>query len=120
MKDIQSREDVIRLVDSFYDKVRADAVLAPVFEEAIGDDWSHHLPIMYNFWSTLLLGDMSYHGNPFKKHIPLPLRKDHFAQWLKLFFETLDSMFEGPVAADAKNRAASIAVIFQHRLNVTE
>jgi hemoglobin len=117
MKDISDREDIKKLVDTFYNKVRADEVLAPVFNEVI-KDWSHHLPIMYNFWSTLLLGDMSYQGNPFKKHIPLPLSKQHFQHWLKLFFETLDEMFEGPVATDARNRAASIATIFQYRLNI--
>lgn len=118
MKDITDKEDIKNLVDTFYTKVRVDEVLAPVFAKAIGDDWSHHLPIMYNFWSTLLLGDMSYQGNPFKKHIPLPLSKAHFQRWLKLFFETLDEMFEGPVASDARNRASSIATIFQYRLNI--
>ena len=78
MMDITSRADIILLVDSFYDKVRADALLGPVFMNAIGTDWSHHLPIMYNFWETLLLGEMSYQGNPFKKHIPLPIQAEHF------------------------------------------
>lgn len=120
MEDIKDRGDIKRLVDTFYEKVRADDVLAPVFEEAIGDDWSHHLPIMYNFWSTLLLSDMTYQGNPFQKHIPLPIRREHFNHWLTLFFQTVDELFEGPVAADAKTRASSIAIIFQHRLKINE
>ncbi|MGC1244127.1 MAG: group III truncated hemoglobin, partial [Chryseosolibacter sp.] len=58
--DIINREDIKLLVDSFYEKVQADALLAPVFNHV---DWPHHLPIMYNFWSSMLLGDQSYRGN---------------------------------------------------------
>jgi len=84
--DIATREDVKVLVDRFYDKVKEDELLGPVFSHV---DWPHHLPIMYNFWSSMLLGDQSYRGNPFQKHISLPIDNKHFNQWLKLFRETV-------------------------------
>jgi len=114
--DITTREDVEKLISAFYARVTADPFLAPVFGHV---DWPHHLPIMVNFWSSMLLGDQSYRGNPFQKHITLPIGKEHFSQWLQLFDTTVDELFSGPVASEAKARAASIATLFQHRLGLT-
>ncbi len=116
MPDLDSRKNIEILVQTFYDKVNADPLLAPIFSHV---DWEKHLPIMYDFWTSMLLGDMSYTGNPFQKHIGLPISALHFEQWLKLFIETVDSNFEGPKAEEAKNRANSIAGIFQHKLGLT-
>ena len=69
-KDILEREDVEILVDKFYDKVKSDELLRPVFSHV---DWPHHLPIMYNFWSSMLLGDQSYTGNPLTKAFAISL-----------------------------------------------
>ncbi len=115
MKDIASRAEVIHLVDSFYYKVREDVLLAPVFAHV---DWPHHLPVMYNFWSSILLGDMSYNGSPLSKHMGLPITQIHFTRWLKLFTETVDSEFTGPIADEAKNRAQTIAKLFQLRMGL--
>lgn len=115
-KDITSREDIKLLVDAFYDKVRGDELLAPVFSHV---DWPHHLPIMYNFWSSMLLGDRSYLGNPFQKHLPLPIRPAHFDRWLKLFRETVNENFAGEKAEEVQLRAESIAGIFQLRMGLT-
>lgn len=115
-KEIQSREEIKQMVDSFYGKVNEDELLAPVFNDFAGVNWEKHLPVMYDFWSTILLGEMSYKGNPFLKHIPLPVDKKHFDRWLALFLETIDEHFTGNVAEEAKNRARSIAGIFQHKL----
>src|SRR5690606_7509111 len=113
MKDIQTREDIQLLVDAFYEKVQYDDLLSPVFSHV---DWPHHLPVMYNFWSSLLLGDRSYQGNPFQKHQSLAIGKAHFAAWLRLFTLTIDEHFEGAVATEAKERAQSIAGMFQYKL----
>lgn len=117
MGDIQSRKEVEQLVNQFYGRVKKDELLAPVFAHL---DWPHHLPIMYNFWSSVLLGDMSYNGNPFSKHINLPINREHFSRWLTLFLETVDSEFQGPVAEEAKNRAQTIANLFQHKLGLIQ
>lgn len=113
--DILSRQDVEMLVDKFYDKVKADALLGPVFSHV---DWEHHLPIMYKFWSSMLLGEQSYRGNPLQKHLPLPVQPQHFQQWLKLFRATVDENFSGHTASEVKQRAESIATVFQLRMGL--
>ncbi len=114
-EDIKTREDIQILVNQFYDKVNKDAILAPVFGHV---DWVKHLPVMYNFWSSMLLGDRSYEGNPFQKHINLPIQSKHFDQWLLLFTKTVDENFVGDKAEETKLRAQSIAQIFQHKMNL--
>jgi hemoglobin len=115
MNDIATREDVIFLVNSFYEKVKQDSLLAPAFAHV---DWHHHLPIMYNFWSSILLGDMSYNGSPLAKHMSLPITQEHFTQWLTLFMENVDSKFAGPVAEETKSRARTIANLFQFKMGL--
>jgi hemoglobin len=113
--DIVQREDVKVLVDRFYDKVKADPLLAPVFRHL---NWPHHLPIMYDFWSSMLLGDQTYRGNPLQKHLPLQIDKSHFSQWLALFKKTVDENFAGEKAEEVKMRAQSIAGIFQLKMGL--
>lgn len=107
--DINTSDDIKLLVDSFYDKVRKDNVIGHIFNTIIGNDWSVHLPIMYQFWGSGLLHTPGYSGNPVKKHIELdkkiPLEKVHYNQWLVLWNETIDSLFSGTVAEEAKKRA---------------
>lgn len=113
--DIVQREDVKILVDRFYDKVKTDPLLGPVFNHV---DWPHHLPIMYDFWSSILLGDQSYRGNPLQKHLHLGIGEGHFGRWLILFKETVDENFEGEKAEEVKMRAQSIAGVFQIRMGL--
>ena len=114
--DIQTEADVKTLVDTFYDKVNADALLAPVFNDFAHVDWPAHLPRMYDFWSGLLLHTSRYRGQPFLKHLPLPITGPHFQRWLGLFTLTVDELFAGPVASEAKLRAQNIARVFESRL----
>jgi hemoglobin len=115
-QELKTRAEIETMVDKFYEKVKQDLLLAPVFAHL---DWQKHLPIMYNFWSSMLLGDQSYQGNPFQKHIGLPIESRHFDQWLKLFIATVDENFVGDKAQEVKQRAQSIAGIFQHKLGIT-
>ncbi|HEY1032018.1 MAG TPA: group III truncated hemoglobin [Flavipsychrobacter sp.] len=112
MEDIRSREDIEVLVNNFYNKVRKDDVIGYIFQQIIGDDWSHHLPIMYSFWETVLLNNAGYSGNPIKKHIEIdkkvPLQQEHYERWLQLWHETLDNLFAGEVTETAKIRAAAM------------
>lgn len=116
-KDIIHRDDAKLMVDNFYEKVKHDPLLAPVFAQV---DWPHHLPIMYDFWSSMLLGDQTYTGNPLQKHLPLPLQREHFDQWLALFTKTIDETFSGEKAEEAKDRARNIAGIFQLKMGLTK
>jgi hemoglobin len=115
-KEIQDRKDIELLVNSFYLKVNNDLLLSPIFNQTAAVNWEKHLPVMYDFWATMLLGDKSYRGNPFMKHIPLPVDKTHFDRWLQLFLETVDEHFTGEVAEEAKTRARNIAGVFQYKL----
>jgi hemoglobin len=114
-QDIATKEDVTTLIDLFYTKVRADELLAPVFSHV---DWEHHTPVIINFWCMVLLGDLSYRGNPFQKHINLPIQQHHFEKWLHHFRQTVDENFSGDKAEEAKTRASNIASMFQFRLGL--
>ena len=116
-KDITLCTDVQLFVNSFYDKVRADELIGPVFAGAIKDSWQPHLEKMYRFWETILLGNHTYSGAPFMPHAQLPIEQKHFDRWLQLFDRTLDDLFEGPVAEEAKARAAKMAVMFLSKIN---
>lgn len=118
MEDIISMEDVRQLVDRFYDKVNADALLSPVFNDFARVDWEKHLPVMYNFWGSILLGAASYSGQPFPKHMALPVTGEHFSRWMDLFLETINENFEGPKAEEAIQRANAIAMVFQSRMGL--
>jgi hemoglobin len=115
-KDIESREDVVRLVDRFYDQVRRDPLLSPVFSHV---DWPAHLPVMYSFWSSILLGEGGYQGNPLQKHVGLAIQEAHFERWLALFTSTVRSNFDGPKADEAVDRAQAIASLFRYRLGLS-
>jgi len=120
LPDITSEADVKHLVDIFYDKVNNDAMLAPIFNDHAHVNWEKHLPIMYRFWSSILLGTGTYDGQPFPKHAFLPVNQAHFAQWLLLFYETITENFRGPVAEDAKLRGANIARIFSNKIRMIQ
>ena len=113
MEDIQHREHVVLFVNHFYDKVKSDNLLGPLFAHV---NWPTHLPTMYNFWSSMLLGDRSYTGNPFEKHAPLSIRSEHFDRWIKLFHQTINENFSGERANETKERAQSIARVWQFKL----
>jgi hemoglobin len=113
--DITGPEDIKKLVDNFYNKVRRDDVLAPVFAIRI-TDWQPHLDTMYNFWNMAIFGKKEYTGNPFPKHMDLPIESAHFNRWLYHFMETLNESFEGPVATEAMQKASTVARIFLSRI----
>jgi hemoglobin len=108
-KDITSPADVKLIIHSFYDKVRKDAVLAPIFEEIVQGNWEPHLEIMCQFWNTMILYTREYKGDPMTKHLPLMLENQHFIKWLALFDATIDELFAGKVANDAKEAAENIS-----------
>ncbi|MEO8823779.1 MAG: group III truncated hemoglobin [Ginsengibacter sp.] len=114
--DILELNDVKLLVDSFYEKVRLDTLIGPIFDERIQDRWPQHLSKMYTFWQTVLLGEHTYYGSPFPPHAQLPVEREHFNRWLALFSETLNELFSGKVADEALWRAGKMAEMFQYKL----
>ncbi|HSI89691.1 MAG TPA: group III truncated hemoglobin [Adhaeribacter sp.] len=116
--DIRNEADVKRLVDTFYDLVNQDELLSPVFNGHAHVDWETHLPIMYKFWGSLLLGTANYFGQPFPKHVFLPVDKTHFERWIELFLKNVDAQFEGEVAEAAKARGLNMARVFQLKMGL--
>ncbi|MCC7466044.1 MAG: group III truncated hemoglobin [Saprospiraceae bacterium] len=112
--DIQTSADIRLLIDTFYEKVKADEVIGYIFNDIAQVDWAHHLPIMYAFWEFLLLDTPdAYRGNPIQKHLDLHqkvrLKAEHFYRWLLLFQSTVDELFQGSSADNAKFRAYAIS-----------
>ncbi|OHX68278.1 group III truncated hemoglobin [Flammeovirga pacifica] len=125
MKDLENREDIILLVNSFYDKVKQHPTLGPFFNEQIKIDWDKHLPIMYDFWESNLFSVNKYKGNPVVTHQSVDkissIEQKHFGHWLQLWFNTLDQHFQGVNADTLKSRARNMShmlfmKIFQGRL----
>jgi hemoglobin len=119
-REIKTEEDIYELIYTFYGKVRKDDLLNPIFMSKIADDeWDIHLSKMIRFWSSMLLYTRTYSGDPMSKHFDLPIGEDHFLQWLKLFHMTIDELFTGKIAEDAKLRANGIGRIMGSTLGVS-
>jgi hemoglobin len=120
--DIETKEDIETLVNTFYSKVIDDPTIGYIFKNSIGFSFEKHIPIMVSFWETLLFGVMSYKGNPMIKHIELnktiPLHSQHFTQWLALWDSTIQENFEGKNANEAISKARNIAGIMQLKINI--
>jgi hemoglobin len=114
--DITSIDDVQMLVDTFYGEVRQDRVIGPIFIGAIGDHWPEHLDKMYRFWQTVLLEEHTYFGSPFAPHARMPLEGRHFEAWLGHWNATVDALFEGVKAEEAKWRASKMAEMFLSKI----
>lgn len=106
-----SEEDIVRLVDAFYVKVRRDCVLAPVFDRAIAAEaWPAHLSKMYDFWSSVMRTSGRYKGNPLAVHALVEgLEESMFEPWLTLFRETAAEIFSPEIAGLFRIKSERIA-----------
>lgn len=104
-------EQTIRsLVHAFYDRVRADDQIGPIFERVIGQDWDVHLAKMCDFWSSVMLLTGRYKGQPMVAHMRLKMiRPEHFARWLELFRQTASELCAPEIAGLFIGRAENIA-----------
>ncbi len=101
-------EVITRVVHGFYDRIRQDPLLGPIFAERI-TDWDPHLAQMVSFWSSVALMTGSYKGAPMPKHMGLPVEWVHFAHWLSLFAQTTQALCTPAGAAHLQERAERIA-----------
>jgi hemoglobin len=115
-KDISTIKDVQFLVDRFYESVRADAFLGPIFNKRLEGRWEMHHRKLYRFWHTILLRRPDYFGDPVSMHLSLNLNEDHFKHWLLLWTRTVEEYFEGEVAEGAKLRGGTMASAFLSRI----
>ena len=115
-EDIQTLTDVKLMVDTFYGRVQEDDSIGPIFNSKLAGRWPIHLEKMYTFWQTILLDEYTYSGRPFPPHAQLPIEAAHFERWLQIFDQTVNDLFEGPVAEEAKSRGRKMAALFQVKL----
>jgi hemoglobin len=109
-----SDANIRELVYAFYDRVRADPLLGPVFEQKLAGRWDEHLPKMCTFWASLVLGAKQYRGNVQQAHQPLPgIEPQHFSHWLYLFLDTVESRYEPAAAIRFMEPALRIAQSLQ-------
>ncbi|MCX8522533.1 group III truncated hemoglobin [Chryseobacterium formosus] len=122
MKNLESREDIELLVNSFYDKVIKDETIGFFFKDIIKVDFDKHLPKMYSFWETILFGQMSYKGNPMAVHFPVnalkAMEKRHFERWLELWKQTIEETFTGLNASMAITKSENIANLMAYKMEM--
>jgi hemoglobin len=102
-------EGLRRLVTTFYGRLRRDAELGPVFEEAV-DDWPEHFEKLTAFWSSVMLATGRYQGNPMQAHARRRNRitPQMFDRWLALWNATTEEVMPPEAATALQERAARI------------
>lgn len=113
--DIETREDIQQLVDTFYKNIQKDGLIGVIFMGAI-KDWPPHLEKMYRFWETILLHQYTYKGSPFPLHASMPLEQHHFNRWMEIWEQTIDDLFVGDKAIEAKDRGKKMATMFLSKI----
>lgn len=122
-KDIETREDIDRFIRAFYEKVKTDETIGIIFTDIFPLDWEHHIPLIVDFWETILLDHPVYKNNAMQVHYDInnkyPLQKEHFDAWLNLFNKTLDEYYSGERVKLAKKRAEGIAQLMMFKMEIT-
>jgi hemoglobin len=112
--DIDNKERIELMIRTFYGALLSNDEIKPVFANT---DFEKHMPHMVAFWSFVLLDEAGYTTNLFDKHVNLGIKKEHFGIWLEHFENTIQSLFEGPKAEMAIQRAQVIAYTFEKKLD---
>ncbi|MBX3497239.1 MAG: group III truncated hemoglobin [Parvibaculum sp.] len=113
-RPVTDEAEIERLVRAFYTRIRADAVLGPIFDGVIGDNWEPHLLKMIDFWSSVMLTTGRYKGQPMRAHLKLKqVTPKHFDRWLMLFRETAEQVCAPEAAERFIEKAGRIAESLQ-------
>lgn len=114
-EDIVTKSDIEKIIFHFYEKVKEDPEIGFFFSDVVKVNWTRHLPAMSSFWENVLFFTGTYEGDPLtthrgvhKAHQTNPL---HFQQWLKLFVQTVNELYEGEKAERMKEHARRIAAL---------
>lgn len=120
-KDIEERADLESMLESFYQKVFNDDLISHFFLEVVPLNLETHLPVITDFWESVLLDGRGYRKNVMEIHQNISAKskigKEHLDRWVKIFSETVDERFEGPKATLAKQRATSIATMMHLKID---
>ena len=119
--DIESREQLEEFLRAFYKKAFADELIGRFFTEVVPLDLDTHIPIIANFWESIVFNKPSYRKNVMEVHQHIhhisKIKKEHLHRWVKIFTETLDERFTGLKTELMKQRAKSIATLMDIKLN---
>jgi hemoglobin len=110
--DQVTEAQIAAMVRVFYERARQHENLGVVFNTIISD-WDHHLGVIQDFWSHVLLGTNRYKRQPFQAHVGLPIKPEHLGQWLSLFRPAALDTLPPEAAAKAIARAELIAESFR-------
>lgn len=120
IRDIEKRADIDLIIRTFYADVRSDVHLGYLFDEVAKIDWETHIPLIVDFWESIVLGTTAYKRNAMEPHFVLhrksPLLHIHFEKWLQYFHHTIDALFAGPNADMMKQRADNIAAVMEFKI----
>ena len=124
LPDISTRTHIDHLVATFYEKATIDDTIGHIFTEVAKINLEAHLPVICNFWESVLLGNMVYRGNPMLKHLKLAeettLTQEHFDVWLGLWEKTVHEHFAGEKAELAILRAKDIGRLMLHKIKMAD
>ncbi|PCJ01187.1 MAG: globin [Flavobacteriales bacterium] len=116
MKAIKNRADIFLLVSTFYNEIRNDDLIGPVFNRVIPTEkWPDHLEKLTDFWETNLFGISKFKGNPVQAHREVDkahnysIDQEHFGRWLNIWFSTIDSLYNCDKSQRAKDSARAMA-----------
>lgn len=97
------------VIDRFYERIRADPTLGPVFNGAVVD-WDSHLQKLAAFWSSVMLTSGRYKGNPVavhRRHTDV-ITPAMFDRWLALWTDITSTMLPAETARAMQGKAAMI------------
>ena len=108
-RDAITEETLKALVTAFYARVRQDAELGPIFNDAIAD-WPHHLGKLTDFWHSVMYGSGRYPGGLMMRHFMhrTRIRPEHFERWLALWETTTAELMPPEMAEQLQARAARV------------
>lgn len=119
--DIATRADLEQILWAFYERAFQDNLIGRFFTEVVPLDLPTHIPIIANFWESVVLGQHTYRKNVMEVHQHIhqlsAIKKEHLDRWVQLFTATVDDFFEGEKATLMKHRATSIATLMDIKLN---
>jgi hemoglobin len=117
--DIKNRNDIEKLINTFYNKIKTDTKIGYFFTDVAKVNWEEHLPKMYDFWENVMFSNGNYTGNPMTKHKELhqksEMKEAHFQHWNALFNATVDELFTGEKAEEIKQRAMNISAVLMYK-----
>lgn len=119
MKDIETRADILLVIQKFYDKLLADKNISFFFTKitTVDQHLEEHFETLATFWEQSLFLKGGYTNNMFQIHKEVhhkhAFTKVHFDIWLLHLNTTIDENFKGKIAEQMKTNALSMATVLQ-------